>query len=178
MGTLLTQAFADVIQSAGKTRRAFLIIDEADSLATVRSQEHSHHEDKVAVHTLIQCIDDLRRHGGRVVVFLCTNRLSVLDPALVRRAAIVEEFSRPSDIERFELLSRDLDGLGFGRAELEKLTTATGPKNSLPGWTYSDFRTRLYPNALARAFPSRAVSAADFLDAASKLQPSPVMEDK
>jgi SpoVK/Ycf46/Vps4 family AAA+-type ATPase len=178
MGTLLTQAFADVIQSAGKTRRAFLIIDEADSLATVRSQEHSHHEDKVAVNTLIQCIDDLRRHGGRVVVFLCTNRLSVLDPALVRRAAIVEEFSRPSDIERFELLSRDLDGLGFGRAELEKLTTATGPKNSLPGWTYSDFRTRLYPNALARAFPSRAVSAADFLDAASKLQPSPVMEDK
>lgn len=178
MGTLLTQAFADVIQSAGKTRRAFLIIDEADSLATVRSQEHSHHEDKVAVNTLIQCIDDLRRHGGRVVVFLCTNRLSVLDPALVRRAAIVEEFSRPSDIERLTLLTRDLDGLGFAATDLKAIATATGPTASSPGWTYSDFRTRLYPIALAKAFPSRAVSAEDFLGAATTLRPSPVMEDK
>lgn len=178
MGTLLTQAFADVVQSAGKTRRAFLIIDEADSLATVRSQEHSHHEDKVAVNTLIQCIDDLRRHGGRVVVFLCTNRLSVLDPALVRRAAIVEEFSRPSDDERLDLLTKDLDGLGFGAADLQAIATATGPTVSRPGWTYSDFRTRLYPTALAKAFPSRPVSAEDFLGAAATLQPSPVMEDK
>lgn len=178
MGTLLTQAFADVIQSAGKNRRAFLIIDEADSLATVRSQEQSHHEDKVAVNTLIQCIDDLRRHGGRVVVFLCTNRLSVLDPALVRRAAIVEEFRRPNDLERLELVSKDLHGLGFSSHELQKLAAATGPTNSQPGWTYSDFRTRLYPAALATAFPSRAVSVGDFLTAASSLRPSPVMDDK
>ena len=76
-----------------------LIIDEGDSLAATRAQEHSHHEDKVAVNTLIQCIDDLRRLGGRVVVFLCTNRLSVLDAALQRRAAIVEEFIRPDEGE-------------------------------------------------------------------------------
>ena len=178
MGSLLTQAFADVIASAGKTRRAFLIIDEADSLATVRSQEHSHHEDKVAVNTLIQCIDDLRRHGGRVVVFLCTNRLSVLDPALVRRAAIVEEFCRPNDSERMELLSKDLDGLGFSSHDLKRLVVATGEIDEHPSWTYSDFRTRLYPAALAMAFPARAVSAEDFLAAATSLQPSPVMEDK
>ena len=28
------------------------------------------------------------QYGGRIVVFLCTNRLSVVDPALQRRAAI------------------------------------------------------------------------------------------
>lgn len=49
MGTLLTQAFHEVVQAAGKGRRAFLIIDEGDSLAASRNQEHSHHEDKVAV---------------------------------------------------------------------------------------------------------------------------------
>lgn len=178
MGTLLTQAFAEVLQAAGKNRRAFLVIDEADSLASVRSQEHSHHEDKVAVNTLIQCIDDLRRFGGRVVVFLCTNRLSVIDPALLRRAAIVEEFARPGDEERLQLLSSDLQGIGITAAELAKLVSATGPKPGQPGWTYSDFRTRLYPTAMAKAFPSRAVSAADFLTAAAMLRPSPVMEDK
>jgi len=178
MGTMITQAFAEVVQTAGKTRRAFLIIDEADSLATVRSQEHSHHEDKVAVNTLIQCVDDLRRFGGRVVVFLCTNRLSVIDPALLRRAAIIAEFVRPSDDERMALFEGDLQGVQLTKQDLEKLVAATGARSGQPGWTYSDIRTRLYPAALAKAFPSRALNADDLVTAASLLRPSPVMEDK
>ena len=85
MGTLLSEAFEQIAKSAGKNRRAILIIDEGDSLAAARSQEHSHHEDKVAVNTLIQGIDELRNYGGRVVTILCTNRVSALDPALQRR---------------------------------------------------------------------------------------------
>jgi len=178
MGTLITQAFAEVIQSAGKTRRAFLIIDEGDSLAASRSQEHSHHEDKVAVNTLIQCIDDLRRSGGRVVVFLCTNRLSVLDPALLRRAAIVEEFARPNDSERGDLFKMDLAGLHYSAVELAALVKATGPREGCPSWTYSDIRTRLYPTALARAFPNKPLTITNLLACANELRPSPVMEDK
>lgn len=53
MGTLLTQAWAEVAEAAGKNRRAILIIDEGDSIASSRSQSQSHHEDKVAVNTLI-----------------------------------------------------------------------------------------------------------------------------
>jgi SpoVK/Ycf46/Vps4 family AAA+-type ATPase len=105
MGTLLTQAFHEITQSIGKNRRAILVIDEGDSLAAARSQEHSHHEDKVAVNTLIQCIDDLRRFNGRIVVFLCTNRISILDPAIQRRAGIVEEFQRPGNEERHTQIS-------------------------------------------------------------------------
>lgn len=178
MGTLLTQAFHEVVQSAGKARRAFLIIDEGDSLAASRSQEHSHHEDKVAVNTLIQGVDDLRRFGGRIVVFLCTNRLSVLDPALQRRAAIVEEFTRPDDSERQALLTMDLQGVGLTDREIKDLVAATGPRNRQPGWTFSDIRTRLYPAALAQAFPDRALTHKDLLDVANALRPSPVMEDK
>ena len=44
------------------------------------------------MNTLIQKVDDLRRHSGRVLVFLCTNRSSALDPAIVRRAARLEQF--------------------------------------------------------------------------------------
>lgn len=178
MGTLLTQAFHEVVQAAGKGRRAFLIIDEGDSLAASRNQEHSHHEDKVAVNTLIQGVDDLRRFGGRIVVFLCTNRLSVLDPALQRRAAIVEEFKRPDDSERHALLTMDLEGVGLTDREIKELVAATGSHNKQPGWTFSDIRTRLYPAALAQAFPDRALTHKDLLDVANALRPSPVMEDK
>jgi AAA+ superfamily predicted ATPase len=178
MGTLLTQAFHEVTQSAGKTRRAVLVIDEGDSLAASRSQEHSHHEDKVAVNTLIQCVDDLRRFGGRVVVFLCTNRLSVLDAALQRRAAVVEEFQRPNDDERRALLKMDLDGLAFTDHQIEELVAATGPHSKRPGWTFSDFRTRLYPAAMAQAFPDDPLTFKHLHDTATSLRPSPVLEDK
>lgn len=178
MGTLLTQAFHEVVQAAGKARRAFLIIDEGDSLAASRNQEHSHHEDKVAVNTLIQGVDDLRRFGGRIVVFLSTNRLSVLDPALQRRAAIVEEFTRPDDSERQALLTMDLEGVGLTEREIKELVTATGPRSKQPGWTFSDIRTRLYPAALAQAFPDRALTHKDLIEVANALRPSPVMEDK
>ena len=95
MGTLITEAFRKVIQSAGKSRRAILIIDEGDSLGASRAQLHSHHEDKVAVNTLIQGVDDLRKYEGRIVVILCSNRLAAVDPALRRRAAIIEELRVP-----------------------------------------------------------------------------------
>ena len=74
MSTLLNEAFEVVAKQAGKTRQAFLIIDEADSLASTPGNRQSHHEDKVAVNTIIQKVDDLRRHSGRILVFLCTNR--------------------------------------------------------------------------------------------------------
>ncbi|WP_265303312.1 AAA family ATPase [Pantoea sp. JK] len=178
MGSLINQAFADVTQAAGKTRRGILIIDEGDSLAASRTQEHSHHEDKVAVNTLIQCIDDLRQYQGRIVVFLCTNRLSVLDAALLRRAAVVEEFARPSDKERLALFEMDLKGLNLSPEKLGVLVKATGPREGRPGWTFSDIRTRLYPAALAKAFPENPLTFDILLATAIAVLPSPVMEDR
>lgn len=178
MGTLLTEAFQRVTKSAGKTRRAILIIDEGDSLGASRAQAHSHHEDKVAVNTLIQGVDDLRQYGGRIVVILCTNRLSVLDAALRRRAAIIEEFKRPSDAERQQLFQMDLEGLNLSPAQISELVRATGAQKPQPSWTYSDIRTRLYPAALARAYPDRPLQFDDLLSVATTLQASPVMEDR
>jgi AAA+ superfamily predicted ATPase len=178
MGTLIAEAFKKVVASAGKHRRAILIIDEGDSLAAARSQQHSHHEDKVAVNTLIQCVDDLRQYGGRIVVILCTNRLSVVDPALQRRAAIMEEFRRPSDEERRALLSSDLGALSLNPTQIQQLVAATGPRAGQPGWTYSDIRTRLYPTALSKAFPDKALGFDHLLTTANALKASPVLEDR
>ena len=178
MGTLLTEAFRQVTEAAGKARRAVLIIDEGDSIAASRTQDHSHHEDKVGVNTLIQHIDDLRRHGGRIAVILCTNRLSALDPALARRAAIIEEFRRPTDAERTELLEMDLGDLGLNRSQIAELVEATGRRGNDPSWTYSDFRTRFYPAAVAKAFPNHALGFEHLRSTALEMTGSRVMEDR
>ena len=178
MTTLLAEALKRVTASVGKTRRAVLVIDEGDSIAAARTQEHSHHEDKVAVNTLIQGIDDLRRYNGRIVVILCTNRLSVLDPALLRRAAIVDRFDRPSDAERRALLEMDLEGLDFTPAQFGELVKLTGPAQAKPGWTYSDFRTRFYPAAMAKAFPEGPLRYEHLRTAATEMAGSRVMEDR
>lgn len=176
MGTLISQAFDEITRSIGTgNARAFLIIDEGDSLGASRSQEHSHHEDKVGVNTLIQSIDNLRKHGGRIFAILCTNRLSALDAAVLRRASIVEEFLRPSDEERAELFIRDLSDMGISSADVDRLVHATAQRDGKPAWTYSDIRTRLYPAAVALAFPDAPLTPEHFHQAALVLQPSPVM---
>jgi AAA+ superfamily predicted ATPase len=175
MSALLNQAFEVVAKQAGKTRQAFLIIDEADSLTAARDSAQSHHEDKVAVNTIIQKVDDLRRHSGRVLVFLCTNRESALDPAIVRRAARIEQFERPNDQEREEILRMDLDGLGVEDQTVHELVRLTGPQDGQPGFTFSDLRSKLLPDALCRAFPNRPLTAEDMVHAAQEVRPSPVM---
>lgn len=179
MGTLLNEAFTKVKAAASKSRRAFLIIDEGDSLAASRSQEHSHHEDKVAVNTLIQNIDDLRAFRGRILVFLCTNRLGAVDPAIVRRAAVMERFERPDDAKRLELFRHDLSDLQFADEGLQLLVRATGAgEKGGVGWTYSDIRTRLYPYALAQVYPDAPLTLDHLLAVARELSPSPAIEDE
>lgn len=176
MGTLITQAFEDITRSIGPGKgRAFLIIDEGDSLGASRSQDHSHHEDKVGVNTLIQSIDGMRKHNGRIFVILCTNRLRALDAAVIRRASIVEEFTRPSDTERHELFTKDLGDMGFSPVDVLKLVKATAATDTKPAWTYSDIRTRLYPAAVSLAFPNSPLTIEHFYQAVAELGPSPVM---
>lgn len=177
MSTLINQAFEIVAKEAGKARLSFLIIDEADSLAASRSNNQSHHEDKVAVNTLIQKIDDIRRFSGRVLVILCTNRFDALDAAILRRVAYNEEFCRPDEAERRELFNLDCEGLGLGTSAIEELVELTGPQGPHKlGFTFSDIRTRLLPEALAQAYPARKVEHGDLIKAVSRVTPSPAIE--
>lgn len=174
MSTLINQAFELISKEAGKSKLSFLIIDEADSLAASRAGTQSHHEDKVAVNTLIQKIDDIRRFNGRVLVILCTNRLEALDPAIMRRATYIEEFNRPTASELGEMLEMDIGDLGFSRdefLELISLMGAQGPHNLQ--YTFSDIRTRLLPDALASAYPLRKIQVSDIKHSISKVEPSP-----
>jgi AAA+ superfamily predicted ATPase len=176
MSTLINKAFEAVEKEAGKRRLAFLIVDEGDFLAASRDQHQSHHEDKVGVNTLIQRIDGVRHFGGRVAVILCTNRFDAIDPAVLRRAGVVEHFDRPTEGERLALMRMDLAGLGFSEGALLDFARRTGQgPDGAPGYTFSDLRTRVLPEALARAFPDRRVEVDDVLAAIRAIAPSPNM---
>jgi hypothetical protein len=91
----------------------------------------------------------------------------------------MEEFVRPDDKERTDLFNLDLADLKFSKTDIGQLVHATGlhKKRNVP-WTYSDIRIRLYPAAMARAFPNRALDINDFLEAANEMEPSPAMDDE
>jgi AAA+ superfamily predicted ATPase len=178
MGTLISDAFDEALKLAGNSRFVTLLVDEGDALAFNRGAERAHHEDRVGVNTIIQKIDDARELGGRLFVILCTNRFQALDPAVIRRAALIETFARPSAAERRELFVATLDGVTINDADVDALVNATGERDGRAPFTYSDIQTRLIPAAVARAYPERPLAANDLLAAAAELESSPRMDDE
>ncbi len=72
------------------------------------------------------------------------------------------------------MLCMDCAGLRLPLSVIDEIVELTGPqgKHKL-GYTYSDIRTRLLPEALAHAFPSRKISRDDLLEAVTRISPSP-----
>ena len=175
MSQLIQEAFENLKIQAGKRRLSFLLIDEADSIASLRTTEQMHQEEKASVNTLIQKIDNVRELGGRAVIFLCTNRPEVIDQAIVRRAALLIRFNRPTKKDCLELLTHDLRGTGLTQQELDRLAcmTSAGGCHGENGYTFSDFRFRLLPEALVRSFPNESLTFEVLADAIRDTEPSP-----
>jgi len=173
MSQLIRDSFGRLRQEAGSKKLAFMLIDEADSLVSQRSTDQMHQEEKAAVNTIIQELDKLLE--GRVAVFFCTNHPEMLDQAVVRRAISRLEFTRPNIENRLELLKRDLKGLELEERQLEELAQLAGPRDegAGPGYTYSDFRLRLYPEALSRCFPEKPLNFDILVEAIQDTLPSP-----
>jgi SpoVK/Ycf46/Vps4 family AAA+-type ATPase len=156
MSTLIGSAFKIVADESrtghkvGKpTRISVLLIDEGDALAQSREITQMHHEDRVGVNALIKGIDSLRRYNLPILIVLCTNRLSALDPAVKRRAAYSVTLQRPNETQRRQLLSDLLEGVALNEDELNRIVALTGPVDGRDfGYTYSDLRQRLIPEAV------------------------------
>ena len=152
-----------------------LLIDEADALAQSREAAQMHHEDRAGVNALIRGIDRLANARLPVAVFMCTNRLNALDPAVQRRAADILSFRRPDRGQRRAVLSDPLEELGLRDAEIEVIVDATGAAESSDGgdgFTFSDLTQRLLPAIVLDAFPSRAVDAGAALEIARRMRPT------
>ncbi len=185
MTRLLTKAFAHVrergctaVNPRGRpTAGLIFLIDEADALAQSRDLLQMHHEDRAGVNALIRGMDTLAVERIPAIVILCTNRLSAIDPAVRRRAAEVFEFPRPNDTQRFEVLRRALEDVGFLSEEIRALARATGPDDSSPGFTYSDLVQRLLPSILLDAFPDSPVDFDRVLAIAEGMKPTPTSQE-
>lgn len=174
MGNLVNDAFAELKTQAGKKRIAFLLIDEADAIASTRSTMQMHQEEKAAVNTLIQKIDEIRELNGRAILFMSTNRLHFLDEAIVRRAAIILEFERPTFEERVLLFKTSLAGVEITDKQLEELANLSGEKsNNGLSFSFSDIRLRILPEAVAKCFPDKALDFETVAETIKKLNPSP-----
>lgn len=182
MTQLLSAAFAEVRRAATgfrgragrRTGGVILVIDEADALAQSRELAQMHHEDRAGVNELIRGIDDFARSDLPVLVVMCTNRLSALDPAVRRRAADTLIFTRPNDQQRLALLERLFAGTAVNPTQLARLTSATGSSCERDyGWTYSDLTDRLSQAVLLDAFPDGPVNADRAIRLATQMQPTP-----
>ena len=125
MGTLLAESFEHVeILFKKKGEPILFLIDEADSVLTSRASTEHHHEDKSGVNTILQHIDRFQYPGCQIAVIAITNRIGVLDPAVLRRATSIFRFNRPNREQRTALLSR-LFGSALSDAEVQLLVAAS-----------------------------------------------------
>src|ERR1700676_2884382 len=106
----VTEAFTQAKARAAAVGRAILIIDEADDLATGRSQMQAHHEDRAGVNVLIKQINQLSASPAPIALIMITNRPDAIDPAVLRRAALRLNFQRPNEAARFAVFQRLLQG--------------------------------------------------------------------
>jgi len=174
MGNLVNDAFQELERQAGKRRIAFLFIDEADAIATTRSTLQMHQEEKAAVNTLIQKIDELRNLKGRAILFLSTNRLHFIDEAIIRRAAIILEFDRPNEKERMELFKQSLKGTNFTEKDFYKLAKLTGSENNNGlAFSFSDIRLKVLPEAISKVFPDKPLTIEILEETIKQIKPSP-----
>jgi SpoVK/Ycf46/Vps4 family AAA+-type ATPase len=157
MGTLLADSFKHVVNLWKKLGEPILfVIDEADSLLTSRESAQHHHEDKSGVNTILQHLDGLRADKAQVAVIAITNRIGVLDPAVLRRATSVLTFRRPTPEQRADLFSRLFDGTGLGEPGLQRLVEASAERpiegaTEPIAFSYSDLTLRFAVPALRAA---------------------------
>jgi SpoVK/Ycf46/Vps4 family AAA+-type ATPase len=172
----ITEAFEQAIARVRAVGRGLVIIDEADDLATARSATQAHHEDRAGVNVLVKQIDRVAREKLPLAVLLITNRLQALDPAVVRRASLLLRFTRPDAAQRRALIERLLVGAKASRHEIDRLVSASEPREGVP-YSFSDFTGRLSRAALRAAQrEDRPFGAAVLLRVLEEIGPSPLVE--
>jgi SpoVK/Ycf46/Vps4 family AAA+-type ATPase len=170
----ITDAFAQTKAKAEQIGRGILVLDEADDLATRRGQMQAHHEDRAGVNVLIKQIDQIAKAKAPIAVIMITNRADVLDPAVVRRAALRLEFNRPDDVARNAIFGRILDGTGATDGQIRELVKLTATP---PFYTFSDLTDRIARLALRQAWKANEPFGVAALKAAIAIvEPSPLME--
>lgn len=171
----ITESFAKAKAKLKGDDIGLFIIDEADDLATDREQNQAHHEDKAGLNVLIKQIDAVSKEDKRLAVILITNRLKVLDPAVVRRATLVINFSRPDKEGRRKVFQSILAGTNFTDKEIDELVVASEMKNT--PYCFSDLVQRIGRQAMMKAIShNRPFDAKIIKEVMKVVHPSPMIK--
>ncbi len=187
MTKMVSSAFETVLAEAkknqgraGKPKNAFvLVIDEADALAQSRESAQMHHEDRAGVNALIRGIDTISSEHLPIIVVMCTNRLSAIDPAVKRRAINIFSFKRPNDQQRKAIFESTFKDCEISATQLKTLVKSTGPNTQRNyGYTYSDIMQRFLPNVVMSFFPDSAIDLSKLTEIAIAMAPTPPFSDE
>jgi SpoVK/Ycf46/Vps4 family AAA+-type ATPase len=170
----VTSAFQQAKARVKGDELGLLIVDEADDLATSRSQNQAHHEDRAGLNVLVKQIDSINREKSNLAVILITNRAGVLDPAIMRRASLHLIFKRPNDEERRQVFKYLFQQIKINDKELDKLVE-TSRREKIP-FSYSDLINRIAKQALFKVIQqNKPFNTGVYLDILKESDPSPLI---
>ncbi len=171
----ITDAFEQVKAKIKVGQLGLLIIDEADDLATDRDQNQAHHEDRAGLNVLIKQIDLIARESLELGVILITNRLKVLDPAIIRRATQVIEFGRPDESSRKLVFERIFKGSALNDKDYQELVEASGHPDT--PYSFSDLIQKAGKQSLYYAVQNNLPFGKEvYLKAIKETKPSPIVK--
>lgn len=151
----------NIFEAAQKAEKAIIFFDEIDSVASRRS-ENSHESSNRLVAQLLTLMDGANDKKGNVVVVAATNRISEIDPALLRPGRFDWEikFDLPTLSDRYEILSKSGRTITtYGDLPFELIAEQT------EGWSGAEL-TAIWTEAMLCALrkKTRAVAAEDFVE--------------
>ena len=128
----------DVFQEAKQRAPSIIFLDEFDALALRRETTEDIGSRRVLSELLIQLSSI--QSTDRVTVVAATNRISDLDPAIIRRFQKTIEVPLPSLEEREQLIQKGLTGISnrLSNEEIHYLAEST------PGWSGSLLSVELH----------------------------------
>ncbi|KWR73999.1 hypothetical protein RN04_01975 [Arthrobacter sp. W1] len=150
-----------IFDSARKAEKAIIFFDEIDSVASRRTED-SHEASNRLVAQLLTLMDGAHGNEGNVVVVAATNRISDIDPALLRPGRFDWEikFDLPTLSDRYEILVKTGRSIATcGDLPFELIAEQT------EGWSGAELSS-IWTEAMLCAldYGARAVSGEDFVE--------------
>lgn len=171
----ITAAFREAKTRLKKGEAGILIIDEADDIATGRDQSHTHHEDKAGVNALIKEIDLLEKSETNLAVLFITNRSSVMDPAIIRRATSEIVFNRPDVYQINKILRHLTSDIEVTEGQIRELLRECKDKD----FTYSGFFTKIGRQSIIKAWKNEVPYSFEIIkQVIKKVNPSPKLSQQ
>lgn len=163
----------DLFKKARKSKRSVIFIDEIDTLGKKRGGMSSHNESEQTLNQLLAEMDGFNSREHEVLVIAATNRIDVLDEALLRPGRFDRKIviNKPSRKGRAEIINVYLNKLQIeGEGKLSPDINVDLLSRITEGFSGAEI-ANLVNEALIRAAKrnSTQLTQKDLMDARSKL---------